>query len=337
MLKPKAASKEKFGWIKWIDNFVMKVAILLGVWIAPIASGMIYKTEFTIGFQDKMEYAAFAGWAAGGGIIIAGAATTHMAIEALRVRHLIPNWLFNLLWVLVVGYVSLEIVGLVALGSSRQVIVVGTVSVLVTFITYLSRALSSYVSILIEKSEAQEADLKRQAQAKHQDEVLREEREYKRKIEEDEREFQKAQRAKQAEHERKLERDAAKTERELKTLNAQAAQFTAQKTAQIEHGIEHKIEQGNLSSVEQLSMHKEALLNSLSPKLTSILVLFSADEELTKSEVAQKLSISRNTASSRIEQLVSRGLLKKSGKGWVKIEQAENATLSMNAQQNGTH
>lgn len=116
--------------IKASDNFAFALAIGTGSWIAPISPAVIFGYSLWKSAPEDMgEFRIVTAVTVAVGLVVAGAVSSHNAITSKSLKP----------WLLVVAYISLEIIGLWLMSVSFEVKVVGTVASLLTLIVYLSR------------------------------------------------------------------------------------------------------------------------------------------------------------------------------------------------------
>jgi hypothetical protein len=215
-------TNEKHQTIKKFDSAAFAFAGGVGPWVAPIAPAFVFGYAFFESLPDTLGLLAIIpGIVAGIGLVIAGAFTSHNAIER-----------GGLWWAAAIGYVLLEIGGLWAMSIDLNMQVVGTVLALITFLVYISRAGAAQIGESKAKAEQSEAA----ALAFERQRILADdERRYNRQMEQDRLATQariettKSQHGAEAERERvRLEAERLRLERERE----QAQQAERQRLAE---------------------------------------------------------------------------------------------------------
>jgi hypothetical protein len=118
------------------DSFAFAAAIGLGPWIVPLGPAIIFGYAMFVSAPVGMaEFRIVTAVAVAIGLIGAGAVSSHNAIVSSGWRP----------WSLVIGYISLEIIGLWLMSVSFDVKVIGTVASLLTLIVYLSRSMKKEI------------------------------------------------------------------------------------------------------------------------------------------------------------------------------------------------
>ncbi len=113
------------------DSFAFAAAIGLGPWLVPLGPAIIFGYALFVSAPvDMAEFRIITAIAVGIGLVVAGAVSSHNAVTSKDPRA----------WLLVIGYIALEIVGLWLMTVSSDVKIVGTVASLLTLIVYLSRS-----------------------------------------------------------------------------------------------------------------------------------------------------------------------------------------------------
>lgn len=120
------------------DSFAFAVAIGLGPWLVPLGPAIIFGYALFVSAPDNMaEFRAITAVSVAIGLIVAGAVSSHNAVISGGWRP----------WSLVVGYIALEIVGLLLMSVTFDVKIVGTVASLLTLIVYLSRSTAKEIDM----------------------------------------------------------------------------------------------------------------------------------------------------------------------------------------------
>lgn len=283
--------KNDFPLIQWIDRLMFALAVMVGPWLAPLANGIIFGWALIDGFDEMGKARYIAGAAAGVGVVVAGAISSHVVMHTARKEY----------WLFVYGYISLEIAGLVLMGILGTVwgaVAVGIVIALMTLIVYLSRAALVSANERLAKEAAAEIEA--------------------RQIETDQKAYERKHLEEQEAYERKRQEEKEAHDWRLKEI--QIEQEHAQKIAQIEASKEAKLAQATVraaqaaaAQVSKAQMSNDHLSNGQSMQA---LRYFSQGADGTKSGLAQYLNIARNTASKRVDDLTEQGLLSKSGSKW---------------------
>jgi hypothetical protein len=119
------------------DSFAFAAAIGLGPWIVPLGPAIIFGYAMFVSAPAGMaEFRIVTAVAVAVALIVAGAVSSHNAIKSEAPRA----------WGLVIGYISLEIIGLWLMSVTFDVKVVGTVASLLTLIVYLSRSMAKEIN-----------------------------------------------------------------------------------------------------------------------------------------------------------------------------------------------
>ena len=157
--------------INWLDKTAFSGAMGVGPWIVPIAPAVIFGYALYVSLTEQgmnFELKLIASVTASIGLVIAGAITSHTAINTADSRN----------WILVIGYISLEIGGLLLMHIDQNFKVIGIVISLLTLIVYVSRAIMTKENLEFKKLET-ERELNRQLEFKQKQlELKREQAEW---------------------------------------------------------------------------------------------------------------------------------------------------------------
>lgn len=292
---------EGFSIIRWFDRLFFALTVMAGPWVAPLANGIIFGWALASGFGESMgDLARVAGVAAGVGVVVAGAISSHVVMRSQEIDGEAPMRL----WALVFGYIGLEILGLILMAAAWNITAVGIVVALMTLVVYLARSALISFDERLQKAEVGQQEAQQEAA---------EERAYQRKRQEAE-----------DMHKRHLEELELTQNYDLKLarVKAKSAQVTS---AQIDH-------LPSAQTGQVVSGQTEQALTSA--QITQVLKYFSQRETGTKSGLAQNLGIARGTASKRIDQLTDHGLLTRAGSKWSISAQGQR-TIFEHSGQNG--
>ncbi len=125
------------------DKLSFAGAMGVGPWLVPLAPAIIFGWALYESVPKTMtgDLAIIAGVAAAIGLVIAGAVSSHNAISLQSSG--VGGWNLTFAWLLVFGYIGLEIIGLLTMAITSNMKAVGVVISLLTLIVYLSRSVAT--------------------------------------------------------------------------------------------------------------------------------------------------------------------------------------------------
>ncbi len=276
------------------DRLGFAGAMGIGPWVVPLAPAIIFGWALYESAPDTMsnELKIIAGSAAAIGLVVAGAVSSHNAISLQTAS--IKGKILGFAWLLVFGYIGLEIVGLWQMTIQKEIKVVGTVISLLTLIVYLSRSAASRLTE-IKQDKVQAQQLKReddlQAQQLEREDDLQ---------------------AQQLEREAKLQEQTH--QRDLERLRLQLEQEQA--LAKIEASKEKAI--AKLSVPKSVSESVPGDTPDLTPDEQKDLLLHYMEEkpDTPMAQIAREAGTSRRTLYRRLKELESEGKVKVNGAGY---------------------
>lgn len=276
------------------DRLGFAGAMGIGPWIVPLAPAIIFGWALYESAPKTMDdnLKIIAGAAAALGLVVAGAVSSHNAISLQTSNIEGKNLRFA--WVLVFGYIGLEIAGLWFMGVDETIKIVGTVISLLTLIVYLSRSAASRLTeIKQDKVQVQQLEREDKAQAQQ--------------IERDD----KAQ-AQQLEREAKEQEETHR--RDLERLRLQLEQEQA--LAKIQASKEKAIAKMSVSPPVPQSVPGDT--PDLTPDEQKDLLLHYMEEkpDTPMAQIAHKAGTSRRTLYRRLKELESEGKVKVNGEGY---------------------
>lgn len=269
--------------IQATDRLGFAGAMGIGPWIVPLAPAIIFGWALYESAPKTMsnELRIIAGSAAAIGLVVAGAISSHNAISLQTAS--IKGKILGFAWLLVFGYIGLEIVGLWQMTIQREIKVVGTVISLLTLIVYLSRSAASRLTE-IKQDKVQVQQLKREDDLQAQ----------------------------------QLEREAKSQEqtyqRDLERLRLQLEQEQA--LAKIEASKEKAI--AKMSVSPPVSQSVSGGTPDLTPDEQKDLLLHYMEEkpDTPMAQIAREAGTSRRTLYRRLKELESEGKVKVNGEGY---------------------
>lgn len=274
------------------DSFAFAAAIGLGPWMVPLGPAIIFGYAlYKSAPPDMAEFRIVTAVAVAIGLIVAGAVSSHNAITSAAWKS----------WLLVVGYIFLEIAGLWLMTVTFDVKVVGTVASFLTLIVYLSRSTAKEIDT--SKMETKEAD---QARRDFQIEQARLNAEHKRQIE---------QARLNAELQRQVDQRAAdlKDAEYQREMAQQAAELThAEKLARIEAKVlsQQGVPKVSLETPQKTSQDKT--IETLKAEIIAEL----GQEKPNMAQLASRLEIGRSTLYRHLGTLTGTGEVRKNGNGY---------------------
>lgn len=276
------------------DRLGFAGAMGIGPWIVPLAPAIIFGWALYESAPKTMsnELRIIAGSAAALGLVVAGAVSSHNAISLQTAE--IKGKILAFAWLLVFGYIALEITGLWKMNIEKEIKIVGTVISLLTLVVYLSRSAASRLTeIKQDKAQAQQLERKDKAQAQQ---LTRED------------DLQ-AQRLK---YEAKLQEQVH--QHEMEKLRLQMEQDA--NLAKIEANKEKAIAKLSVSPPVSQSVSPDT--PDLTPDEQKDLLLHYMEEkpDTTLTQLAQDVGTSRSTLYRRLDELKAAGKIKVNGAGY---------------------
>lgn len=162
--------------IKASDKLAFASAIGVGPWVTPAAPAIIFGYSLWKSVPGDMGiFRIITAVAVAVGLVVAGAVSSHNAVLSKDARS----------WMLVVGYIFLEVIGLWMMAVSFEVKVVGTVASLLTLIVYLSRTDANEIDAAKDREELAKAKEEGDEDQTKADAKSRDQAEFEFKVEQD--------------------------------------------------------------------------------------------------------------------------------------------------------
>lgn len=273
------------------DLLTFQAAQGLAPWLVPIAPalvfGWVFYTSVTGANDNPMDgnLALIGAIAIAIGLVVAGAMSSHVAVTLQSYG--VEQSKVNFAWSLVIAYVALEIGGLLAMELfGAYLIVVGIVASLLTLDVYLARSLATRLT--------EEKQAKEQAQA-----IARED-------EKDDKAWQREMELKrlEMEQERELKQIEANNLKDIEKIQADKDKYIAKNSVKkVSKAVSNGQDTNGHSDVK--SSRKDAILDAIL-----------SNPKFNKTDLSNRLDISRQTLYNDLADLEQEGLIQKNGAGY---------------------